>query len=685
VSHAAQITGWGVASAIGVGRERFRSALFRGEIGIAPIRRFDTSAFTTHVGAMVVGYESDDRDPSVLCREFGLLALRDALEHARLDRNSLRSLRVAMTLGASLFGVQNTECLARGLLEELSIEGPSITVSTACTSSTQAIGFGADLIREGFADVVLAGGVDTLTPALFAGFHALGVLSEGPCAPFGRQMGTTLGEGAGFLVLERRGARDAVTRGLLRGYGLSGDAYHETSPEPRGRGVAAAIRSALDDAGASEDEIGYFNAHGTGTTANDTAEWCAIQSVFGSELASSLPLSSSKGHLGHAQSAAGVLEVITTLECMGAGLAPTTGGFDGPRPGGPPRPLGARKPQPLAYELALSSNSAFGGNNCALVFGGTNPPGPDAEESRRRVFVSTAAPLCAGVSRVEELASIYESKSAPLDRELMIDLAAELPRVDLRGIDRASELLTTVTWRALGDAGVQLRGKIRERTGLIVGALRASPDSLARFHASIVQRGLAKPDATAFAQLLPSAAQSACAKALNIRGPQSTITVGEGSGLMACAIAAWMLAGRSDSDRIVAAALDTRAEGAPGGARGDAACAVVLGTAPTSVEVVGIGVAGPHQLHEAIAQAQRRWGSPEPPEIVLAPASKPGSGPEERAHPFAGMPSTSSSFALAHAFGLLRRRMARSALIGVGGTTASVAIIVASTEVNYET
>ena len=95
---------------------------------------------------------------------------------------------------------------------------------------------------------MLAGGVDALTPALFSGFHALGVLSERPCTPFGRQIGTTLGEGAGFVVMERGGLRDTAGHSRLRGYGLSGDAYHETSPEPRGRGVAAAIRGALDDA-----------------------------------------------------------------------------------------------------------------------------------------------------------------------------------------------------------------------------------------------------------------------------------------------------------------------------------------------------------------------------------------------------------------------------------------------------
>lgn len=672
MSYAPHITGWGVASALGVGRERLRSALLRGETGIAPVRRFDTSPFTARVGAMVAGYESDDRDPTALCHEFGSLALRDALEHAQLDLECLRPRRVALTLGTSLFGDQNTESLARDLAKEFSIEGPAITVSTACTSSTQAIGFGMDLIREGLADVVLAGGIDALTPKLFAGFDALGVLSEGPCTPFGLQMGTTLGEGAGFLVIERGGLRDAVTHSVLRGYGLSGDAFHETSPDPRGRGVAAAIRGALDDAGASEAEIGYFNAHGTGTMANDTAEWCAVQSVFGSELGGTLPLSSSKGHLGHAQSAAGVLEVITTLECMGAGLAPTTAGFEGARPGGPPRPVGTKKPRPLVYQLALSSNSAFGGNNCALVFGNAEPASADAEEARP-VFVSAAAALCTGVSSVEELGSTYESDLAPLDHELRIDLSAELPRVDLRGIDRASELLTAVTSRALADAGVQLRGRVRERTGLITGALRASTDSLERFHRSVERRGLAKPDTTAFAQVLPSAAQGACAKALNIRGPQSTITIGEGSGLMAAVISARMLARRRDSDQIVAAAVDVKTEDGAGGALADAGCALVLCTTPTEVEVAGIGLAGPDQLDEAIAEAQRSWGSEESPELFI-----------ERPKPFAGMPATSSSFALAHALGSLRRGRARSALVASKGTTASVAIILTSTEVDHD-
>jgi hypothetical protein len=187
---------------------------------------------------------------------------------------------------------------------------------------------------------------------------------------------------------------------------------------------------------------------------------------------------------------------------------------------------------------------------------------------------------------------------------------------------------------------------------------------------SLERRGLAKPDTTAFAQVLPSAAQGACAKALNIRGPQSTVTVGEGSGLMAAVMSAWMLARRRDSDRIVAASVDVRSEHAPAGGVADAGCALVLSIEPAAVEVAGIGLAGPDRLEDAIADARRRWGSSEPVELFVEPAN-----------PFGGMPATSSSFALAYAFQALRQRKQQSALIAITGTTASVAMILTSTEV----
>ncbi len=217
----------------------------------------------------------------------------------------------------------------------------------------------------------------------------------------------------------------------------------------------------------------------------------------------------------------------------------------------------------------------------------------------------------------------------------------------------------------------KLRGSARERTGIIAGALRASSDSLGRFHSSLEARGLDKPDATAFAQVLPSAAQSGCAKALGLRGPQSTVTVGGGSALFAAAMSAWMLAHRRDADCMVAAGVDGGPEGDAHGARSDGACAIVLTTTRTPVEVVAVGLAGPGRLDAAIDEARRRWGSESDPGLVV-----------RMPDPFACMPSTSSAFSLARAYDALRSGRARSALVASDGDTASMALILAYNEVD---
>ncbi|MBK7156541.1 MAG: hypothetical protein IPH72_33035, partial [Sandaracinaceae bacterium] len=191
--------------------------------------------------------------------------------------------RAALVFGTSIIVDTTLERPAARLAEKLGLGGPVFTVSTACTSSTYAIGLARDLLldeRQGV-DLVLAGGADVLTIELQAGFHALGVLTRETCQPFGRVKGTSLGEGAGFVVLERRAQAKERTRATLLGYGLSGDAYHETSPEPRGRGVLQATRAALRDARVDVGSVRYVNLHGTGTEANDRPNaWpCARCSV----------------------------------------------------------------------------------------------------------------------------------------------------------------------------------------------------------------------------------------------------------------------------------------------------------------------------------------------------------------------------------------------------------------------
>ena len=258
-----------------------------------------------------------------------------------------------------LHGVIHT--ISTALIKSLELGRPALTISTACASSTHAIGFAADLIRHGVAEFVLAGGVDILSMDIFAGFHSLGLLSKHPCAPFSTNMGTTLGEGAAFMLLESERAakeRDATPVAEFMGYGFSADAYHDTTPIPSGLGMAKALATAVEDAGLAPEAIDYLNAHGTGTAANDASEWRAIQRVFG-DFADQLPLSSSKSFLGHAQGAAGALEAVVTLMAMKHKVVPPTINVTQPRRNAPTDPVAEPKPRPYVIRHAISTNAAF--------------------------------------------------------------------------------------------------------------------------------------------------------------------------------------------------------------------------------------------------------------------------------------------------------------------------------------
>lgn len=366
------ITGLGAVSALGHGLDEMWAALAAGRDGMAPIERFDTAAFSTHLGGMVATGERlavDDADGTRrLVIRFAIEAGREALRRSGVHLSNPR--RVALVLGTSmgshLGGLHDG---STEVARALGIEGAVVTISTACASSTNALGTGRDLLDDGSADVVIAGGSDVLCPEIFTGFHALGLLSAKKCAPFSESMGTTLGEGAGFVVLER--ASDAQARGApvvacLSGYALSADGYHATSPEPSGAGVARALRSTLEDAALKSDDVGYVNAHGTGTAANDPAEWTAIASVLGAR-AEVVPVSSTKSYLAHAQGAAGVLELIATLLALEHGVVLPTLHLDKPRRRAPADPVRGSTPRPHVYEHALSTNSAFGGANAAVA------------------------------------------------------------------------------------------------------------------------------------------------------------------------------------------------------------------------------------------------------------------------------------------------------------------------------
>ncbi|MBX3271101.1 MAG: hypothetical protein KF729_12620 [Sandaracinaceae bacterium] len=539
------ITGMGAVSALGADLDALRAALLAGADGIAPITRWDASDLAVRIAAHV-------RAPLAIPEGWSrgeAYAVAAACEAWTRSGCAAPPGRVALVLGTMAEIGGRVEAYAERVAEALAIGGPRLTVSTACTSGVNAIGLARDLLLDGDCDAVIAGGVDELTKELFAGFAALGVLSHGPCAPFSSPEGTTLGEGAGFVVLER----DRAGAAYVAGYGLSADAYHATTPDPRGAGVERAMRSALADAALPPAAIGYVSAHGTGTASNDEAEWQAVSRVLGAP-----PISGPKSQLGHAQGAAGPLELIATLLAAEQGVLLPTLRFGAPRPRGPRDPIGAPRPRPGRFEAALCASSAFGGANCSVIVH-TEPAG------------SPSAP-----PRPVYLAGHASAGEAPVPLDARLDGLGALrrlaPHVDPRSTDPGGRALIAAVALALG---APPRGEARDRVGLFLGASRVSPESVARYRDSIAARGHAYVDTAAFARVILSAPASMASLAHGLRGPLCAVAAGPASGLVALANAASHLARRPELERMLAAGLDEAPERGP-----VAAACTVLSAAP---------------------------------------------------------------------------------------------------------
>jgi 3-oxoacyl-[acyl-carrier-protein] synthase II len=291
----------------------------------------------------------------------GMLEAEDLLRRrlaGDLDRMPARGL-VAMPVHST----------ADALAAVFGCRGPRVTAVTACSSSANSVGLGADLIQDDRADVVLTGGTDSHCKMTYAGFNALQALSPDVCRPFDRRRaGLSLGEGAAVFVLEEEGRarkRGAEILAEFAGYGMSADAYHLTAPDPEARGAALAMRRALRDAGVEPRAVGYVNAHGTGTPQNDPIETRAIKAVF-ADHACRLAVSSTKSQTGHCLGAAGAIEILATVLALRHGFLPPTVNLEERDPECDldyvPRHARAER-----VSLAVSNSYGFGGNNTSVV------------------------------------------------------------------------------------------------------------------------------------------------------------------------------------------------------------------------------------------------------------------------------------------------------------------------------
>jgi 3-oxoacyl-[acyl-carrier-protein] synthase-1/3-oxoacyl-[acyl-carrier-protein] synthase II len=264
--------------------------------------------------------------------------------------------------------------LAEQVQRILQVTGPRAVIANACASGTDAIGLALEWLRHDLCDIAIAGGADGLSRVACHGFSSLMLASKNPCRPFDADRdGLNLGEGAGVLIMERETsavARQAAISGWVRGYGAAGDAHHPTAPHPEGRGLQAAILQAVHDAGITLADIGFINAHGTGTPANDRAELTALAHL-GFADRPDCPVVSTKGATGHTLGAAGGIEAVLTLCTLNAG---TTFGSTGCITRDPALPLAvptAKESCRLSGRIGMSESLAFGGGNAAIILEGS--------------------------------------------------------------------------------------------------------------------------------------------------------------------------------------------------------------------------------------------------------------------------------------------------------------------------
>lgn len=403
------VTGLGLVTPLGIGVEPNVEALDAGRSGIGRITRFDPGSLPVRVAGEVRGFAPEDyverRDVKKmdLFIHYAVAAAHLAVREAALPLPLDAPERCAVLVGVGMGGINTLETAARQIYRDgderispflvprlipnmaagqiairFGARGPSYATMSACASGAHAIGEALALIRDGRQDVVLAGGSEAPLCYLgVAGFAAMRALAtawndepQRASRPFeARREGFVMGEGAGMLVLEdyeharRRGARLLAE---VVGYGANCDAFHMTQPAPEGVGAAECMRLALDDAGIPVSDVGYINAHGTGTVFNDIAETQAVKRIFGDH-ARRLAISSTKSMTGHLLGAAGAVEAAFTVLALDRGMLPPTINLDQPDPqcdldyvAG-----GARAQQ---VEVALSNAFGFGGANVSLVF-----------------------------------------------------------------------------------------------------------------------------------------------------------------------------------------------------------------------------------------------------------------------------------------------------------------------------
>jgi 3-oxoacyl-[acyl-carrier-protein] synthase II len=589
------VTGMGAINGQGTNLDEYWEGVRAGRVAIREVQHLPMDGYRTKIGGEVQAepqYEREYLNPDGFhdrAIDFTMRAAEEAMDRCGVGVGAVPAERWGVVIGTCNAGLLAGEewyrqrkegkdpdpkllllvepqAMSEAVSGAFGIKGPVLSVDTACAASANAIGYGAELIRLGHVDAVLAGGADAFSDILIAGFNSLESLSPEPAAPYSiDRQGLSLGEGAGMLVLMREDVakeQGATILAEVAGYGLSADGYHPTAPHPEGKGAARAIKTGLRMAGISPDQVDYVNSHGTGTAKNDTAETAATKAGLGEDAARKVAVSSTKSMIGHLLGGAGAVEAIVTVQALQNQVAPPTANFTEPDPECDLDyvPNEARE---MKIQVAVSNNFAFGGANASVTFlhPDVRDEPPPAVDVDRVAITGIGALTTAGT----DLDSLWEAYSSDRDTTTS-ENGARVGRVDFtpgdflgpkerKRVDRLGLFSIISTKLALDDAGVTVDDDNRERIGVILGTGVGPMESMEQFAAGVIEEGASGANPAVFPNTVYNAAGGQVAIKVGLIGSATTVTAGHAAG--ACSLTyGFDLTSRDHADAIICLGAD---------------------------------------------------------------------------------------------------------------------------------
>lgn len=563
------VTGLGLISAIGNNVDECWQNAVNGVCGIKETKTIDTKDCYANLSAEVNNDTLDKVENSQVMDRVSMLCIKasnEAMNDAGLSDFG-NSSKACVIMGSCVGGVNAAEnyyrngnsasdinkitisSIANHVAKAYNAGGVVTNIANACAAGTISIAYACDLIRSGKADVVIAGGADAFASIPYAGFLSLHALDSSPCSPFNHCNGITLGEGSGAVIVEsyeHAAKRKAKIYCEVLGSGVSSDAFHITAPRPDGKGQMHAIRRAMENSGISPSEVGYINAHGTGTAKNDDAEFLSLHTIFDGQN-DDLSVSSTKAMVGHCLGAAGAVEAVFSIKALTQGIIPPTIGYSQSDMQQLKERAGKldfcpNKAKKKQLTNVMSNSFAFGGNNASIIFS-KNSGNIQLPAERKKVYIT-------GLGIVSAIGNGIDNYIEKVKTNQLIDSVSAQSKVDrndydecglkmafYRKLDKFSQLQSVSGMNALLDAGLTVNDDNAEDIGIVVGTSDGPLSTICNYQQDLISKGNASGSAFKFPNTVYNAAGGYLSICSGIQGYNVTLTNGIQSGLASIAYA----------------------------------------------------------------------------------------------------------------------------------------------------